>query len=142
MTFLFALIGSVLAGGHEGLADPPPGGPGSRDLPRPNVADVLPCECQADESYQMDMRCSCVGDGDLARIFSADFPFEHFREIEIRRSDDLTVLQEGDFGQASFEEVFTDRTGLAEEQARAFASSYSTLTTIVGQQPHLDISLR
>lgn len=115
---------------HEGLADPPPDGPGSRDLPCPNAADILPCECQADESYQMAMRCSYLGDGELARIFSADFPFKHFREIEIRHSDDLTVLQEGDFGEASFEEVFTDRTGLAEVQERAFASSYSTLTTV------------
>ncbi|XP_042892637.1 oplophorus-luciferin 2-monooxygenase non-catalytic subunit-like [Penaeus japonicus] len=78
----------------------------------------------------MDMLCSFVVDFELARVFEADFPFKHFRRLELRNSIGLTVLQEGEFGAVSFEEVLADLTGLVEVQERALSQSYSTLTTL------------
>lgn len=130
MAFLFVLIALGLASVHEGCADLTLEDLNSRDLPCPNAADILPCVCDVDQAYQMAMHCTYLEDGELARVFSADFPFKDFREIDITHSLGLTTLQEGDFGEVSFEEIFTDSTGLTEVQERAFSHSYSTLTTI------------
>ncbi|XP_042892633.1 oplophorus-luciferin 2-monooxygenase non-catalytic subunit-like [Penaeus japonicus] len=75
-----------------------PAGFGSRDLPCPAAEDISPCECVVGATYQMDMLCSFVVDFELARVFEADFPFKHFRRLELRNSIGLTVLQEGEFG--------------------------------------------
>ncbi|XP_047488883.1 oplophorus-luciferin 2-monooxygenase non-catalytic subunit-like [Penaeus chinensis] len=137
MPFLFVLIALALASVHEGCAGLLPEEPNSRDLPCPNAGDILPCVCDVDEAYQMVMHCTYVEEGELARVFSADFPFKHFREIEIRHSYALTILQEGDFGEVSFEEIFTDFTGLTEVQERTFSHSYSTMTTIKLDNNHI-----
>ncbi|XP_042892632.1 oplophorus-luciferin 2-monooxygenase non-catalytic subunit-like [Penaeus japonicus] len=129
MALLIPLAVLALASRLEGRAEPISRGFGSRDLPCPAAEDISR-ECVVGATYQMDMLCSFVVDFELARVFEADFPFEHFRRLELRNSIGLTVLQEGEFGAASFEEVLADLTGLVEVQERALSQSYSTLTTL------------
>jgi len=101
-----------------------------RDPTCPDPQDILPCVCSA-YGANMDMDCSQVENEDqLARVFSANFPFTDFRMLTIESNSNLKVLREGDLGVASFTWISIRNGKLEEVQTNALSQSYSTVTRI------------
>lgn len=130
MHFLVPLLATALVSVAEGYADPTLEGLGSRDLPCPEAEDILPCECTVYGSYNLNMYCSDVDNDELARVFSAHFPFTQHWRLDVRYSDRLDVLRKGDLGVVSIDDVDIIVSGLTEVQEEAFSHSYSTVKRI------------
>ncbi|XP_042893891.1 oplophorus-luciferin 2-monooxygenase non-catalytic subunit-like [Penaeus japonicus] len=130
MALLFPLVVLALASVHGGCAESSSREGGPRELPCPNAEDISPCECTLYNTYLMTMHCSDVDNAELARVFSAHFPFTEFWHLDTRRSERLDVLREGDLGVVSFEYIDITASGLKEVQAKALSQSYSTVKRI------------
>ncbi|XP_063602719.1 oplophorus-luciferin 2-monooxygenase non-catalytic subunit-like [Penaeus indicus] len=130
MPFLVPLLAAALVSVSEVCADPTPEGLGSRDLPCPEAEDILPCECTVHGSYTMNMYCSDVDNDELARVFSAHFPFTQHWRLDVRFSDRLDVLRKGDLGVVSIDDFNILFSGLTEVQEEALSQSYSTVERI------------
>jgi len=102
-----------------------------RVIPCPHPQDIFPCVCSVHEANVMDMDCSEVENEDqLARVFSATFPFTKFRKLTIDKNSNVKVLRDGDLGVASFTEIIIANGKLEEVQAKALSQSYSTVTSL------------
>ncbi|XP_042859952.1 oplophorus-luciferin 2-monooxygenase non-catalytic subunit-like [Penaeus japonicus] len=100
-----------------------------RVLPCPDPQDISPCICTVDAQHNMDIDCSQVQSEDqLARVFSSNIPFTHFRRLDILQNQHLQVLRKGALGPASFELITISDGVLEEVQEEALSQSYSTVT--------------
>lgn len=80
----------------------------------------------------MDLDCSAVASEDeLARVFSAHFPFHNFRNFTITGNDNVKVLRAGVLGENTFQGIHFTYGGLEEVEGKALSGSYSTATTMI-----------
>ncbi|KAK7083789.1 hypothetical protein SK128_003834 [Halocaridina rubra] len=113
-----------------GTRSRPPNAP--REWPCPEATEISPCECYADELYNLLMDCSAVeNDSQLADAFQAIFPFNDFYELKIDQTDNansaLAAISRYTFGEIYFERILIKNTKVNLIDEEALTLSYLTL---------------
>lgn len=110
-----------------------------RNLPCPYAEDIVPCVCTLGADYEMEMDCSNVtSNSELAQIFGTDFPFPDFGSLVIIDNVNLTTINAGDLGHATFKIIDISYTILERIEYDAFMASYDTLTDLTIEHSKLN----
>lgn len=110
-----------------------PEAPVPRDWPCPLAGEIDPCICEADTDLNLNLNCSgVIDDAELARVFSALFPFDDFQSFTIiqNRGDathNIRNLESGVFGDITFEYVNIMGTKIQTISENVFLKSHDRL---------------
>uniref|UniRef100_A0A0P4WBP4 LRRNT domain-containing protein n=1 Tax=Scylla olivacea TaxID=85551 RepID=A0A0P4WBP4_SCYOL len=108
---------------HFDRQDPQP-----LDYPCPDKNDIKPCVCLSGGFMIRDLHCSDVAnETQLAQVFSAKFPYRHFRSLVMVGNAGVRELRAGVFGDLTFQELRLVSGVLERVEAGALAKSHDTL---------------
>ncbi|XP_045101385.1 oplophorus-luciferin 2-monooxygenase non-catalytic subunit-like [Portunus trituberculatus] len=96
--------------------------------PCPGGNDIKPCVCLSGGFMIRDLHCSGVAnETQLAQVFSAKFPYRHFRSLVMVDNAGVKELRAGVFGDLTFQELRLVSGSLERIEAGTFAKSHNTL---------------
>ncbi|XP_042862878.1 oplophorus-luciferin 2-monooxygenase non-catalytic subunit-like [Penaeus japonicus] len=106
--------------------------PVPRDWPCPSDPDIVPCICEADTNFNLNMDCSgAVDELELQRIFQAPFPFYDLQSFtivqDINDLNNIRNLDSGVFADITFEIVNITGTKLQTISENVFLKSHDRL---------------
>ncbi|CAL4124927.1 unnamed protein product, partial [Meganyctiphanes norvegica] len=98
----------------------------------PDSTDIAPCVCYIDpEDQTLNMDCSKVtSNEELAKVFTAEFPYTDFKQLYAYGAWNLTVLGEGVFGPVTFSEIYIHMSGVRVIEEGALMGSMETLKSL------------
>ncbi|XP_037783383.1 oplophorus-luciferin 2-monooxygenase non-catalytic subunit-like [Penaeus monodon] len=128
---LIALLAGCLGGtqGRTGGPGNPPRARRPRQSSCPDPEDILPCECTFDDQFgAMDMNCSGVLDEEqLRHVFLANVADKRFRALIITNNPHIRILENGVFGDFTFQRLDIMDGALEVIEEAALTGSASTV---------------